>query len=64
MDKETHKLVHFLKNNKIACGLDIHMLNILDVSGVINRAKKNGYKIKTKRIGKKWLGKKVYYLKQ
>ena len=49
MDRDTHRLVHFLKYNEIATDLDIHMLGIFDVRGAMKRAKNHGYTIKTKK---------------
>jgi len=63
MDRDTHRLVHFLKYNEIATGLDIHMLGIFDVRGAIKRAKNHGYTIKTKNSGFLWNRSTTYYLK-
>ena len=58
MDREVHRLVHYLKNNNYAHSLDWHMLGIHDVDSVIKRAEKHGYKIKKKSYGILWKKKK------
>ena len=63
MDRDTHRLVHFLKYNEKATGLDIHMLGIQDVRSAMKRAKKHGYTIKTKTSGLLWNQNTTYYLK-
>ena len=63
MDRDTHRLVHFLKYNEHATGLDIHLLGIFDVSGAIKRAKNHGYTIETKNSGFLWNRNTTYYLK-
>ena len=63
MDRDTHRLVHFLKYNEIATDLDIHMLGIFDVRGAMKRAKNYGYTIKTKNSGFLWNRNTTYYLK-
>ena len=62
MDRDTHRLVHFLKYNKLATGLDIHMLDIFDVKGAIKRAKNHGHTIETRSTGFLWNRKTTYYL--
>ena len=63
MDRDTHRLVHFLKYNEKATDLDIHMLGIQDVRSAMKRAKKQGYTIKTKTSGLLWNQNTTYYLK-
>jgi|TARA_R110002020_G_scaffold3912_2_gene17274 hypothetical protein len=63
MDRDTHRLVHFLKYNEKATDLDIHLLGIFDVRGAMKRAKKHGYTIKTKTSGLLWNQNTTYYLK-
>ena len=63
MDRDTHRLVHFLKYNERATDLDIHMLGIFDVRGAIKRAKNHGYEIKTINSGFLWNRNTTYYLK-
>ncbi len=63
MDRDTHRLVHFLKYSEHATDLDIHMLGIRDVRGAIKRAKNHGYTIETKNSGFLWNRSTIYYLK-
>jgi len=63
MDRDTHRLVHFLKFSEYATDLDIHMLGIHDVRGAIKRAKNHGYTIETKNSGFLWNRNTTYYLK-
>ena len=63
MDRDTHRLVHFLKYNEKATDLDIHLLGIRDVRSAMKRAKKHGYTIKTKTSGLLWNQNTTYYLK-
>ena len=63
MDRDTHRLVHFLKYNEIATDLDIHMLGIFDVRSAMKRAKNHGYTIKTRSSGFLWNQNTTYYLK-
>ena len=63
MDRDTHRLVHFLKYNEKATDLDIHLLGIFDVRGAVKRAKNHGYTIKTKTSGLLWNQNTTYYLK-
>ena len=63
MDRDTHRLVHFLKFNEIATDLDIHMLGIRDVMSAMKRAKNHGYTIKTKNSGFLSNRTTTYYLK-
>ena len=62
MDKTVHKFVNFILNNKQANELDVYMLGITDISGTIDRAKKNGYEIKSRNNGSIWRRKKIYYM--
>ena len=63
MDRDTHRLVHFLKYNEKATDLDIHLLGVRDVRSEMKRAKKHGYTIKTKTSGLLWNQNTTYYLK-
>ena len=64
MDREGHRLVHYLKYNNCAHGLDWHMLGIHDIDSVIKRARKHGYKIKKKSTGILWNKEETLCLKQ
>ena len=63
MDRDTHRLVHFLKYNEKATDLDIHLFGVRDVRSAMKRAKKHGYTIKTKTSGLLWNQNTTYYLK-
>ena len=63
MDRITHSLVNYLKQNKTANDLDLQMIGILYVTGYLQEAKRHGYIIKRKYEGKIWNRKKVYYMK-
>ena len=64
MNKETHKIVHYLKYNESLSSFDVWKLDIIDIERVVNNAIKEGYniqKIKTKKgLWKKEI---IYYMK-
>ena len=63
MDRDVHRLVHFLKYNESATGLDLHMLGICDVGRAMKKALKHGYHIKKRTKGLLWKQNTIYYLK-
>ena len=63
MDKRTHSLIQQLKQNGTVTDLDMQLLGILDVTGIIGEAKRQGYIIKRRYESRLWNRNKVYYLK-
>ena len=63
MDRDVHRLVHFLKYNEYATNLDVLFLDILDVGGAMKRALKHGYDIRKRTTGLLWKQNTIYYLK-
>jgi len=63
MDRDVHRLVHFLKYNEYATNLDVLFLDIIDVGGAMKRALKHGYDIRKRTSGLLWNQNTIYYLK-
>lgn len=63
MDRDVHRLVHFLKYNEYATDLDVFFLDIIDVGGAMKRALKHGYDIRKRTSGLLWNQNTIYYLK-
>jgi hypothetical protein len=63
MNRDVHRLVHFLKYNEYATDLDVFFLDIIDVGGAMKRALKHGYDIRKRTSGLLWNRNTIYYLK-
>jgi|7_EtaG_2_1085326.scaffolds.fasta_scaffold255476_2 uncharacterized protein YcgL (UPF0745 family) len=63
MNKEIHKVVHYLKYNDTLSLLDAWKLNIVDIERVVQKAINQGYNIQKKKVnGAIWNKNTVYYM--
>lgn len=63
MNKETHKIVHYLKYNESLSSFDVWKLDIIDIERVVNNAINQGYNIQKKKISKNlWNKETIYYM--
>ena len=63
MNKEIHKVVHYLKYNDTISNLDAWKLGIVDIDRVVRQAINQGYNIqKEKHSGILWNKKTIYYM--